>query len=96
MVGWLNIAIYATKVLREGRKVGFCNNTLWYALRDVGLRPCEKVPKPCLSQKNVQERLRFATIYKGWTIEDWKKVVFSSETKINSFSLNQEDLVLGQ
>jgi hypothetical protein len=55
-------------------------------LRDVGLRACEKIPKPCLSQRNVRKRLRFATIHKDWTVEDWKRVVFSDETKINRFN----------
>ena len=51
-------------MLREDREVGFCDNTLWSALRDVGLSACEKIPKPYLSQKNIRERLRFARIHK--------------------------------
>jgi hypothetical protein len=46
------------------REVGFCDNILRNALRDVGLRACEKIPKPYLSQRNVRERLHFAIIYK--------------------------------
>ena len=52
----------------------------------MGLRACEKISKPCLSQKNVQERFRFAMIHKDWTVEDWKRVMFSDETKINRFN----------
>jgi hypothetical protein len=33
----------------EAAKVGFCDNTLRNDLRDVGLRACEKIPKPSLS-----------------------------------------------
>ena len=55
-------------------------------MKDVGLGACEKIPKPCLSQENVQEKLRFVRIYKEWTIEDWKRVVFSDEMKINCFN----------
>ena len=86
MVGGLETAIQATKVLKEGREVGFCDNTLRSALRDARLSACEKIPKPCLSQKNVRERLRFAKIHKEWIVEDWKRVVFSDETKINRFN----------
>jgi hypothetical protein len=75
-------------VLKVDREVGFCDNTLRNALRDVGLKACEKIPKPSLSQRNVQERLRFATIHKDWTVEDWKRVVFSDETKINCFNID--------
>ena len=56
-VGGLETEVQVAKVLREGREVGFCNNTLWSALRDARLSACEKIPKPCLSQKNIQERL---------------------------------------
>ena len=52
-VGRLETAVQAAKVLREGREVGFYDNTLRSALRDARLSACEKIPKPCLSQKNV-------------------------------------------
>jgi transposase-like protein len=84
----LETTVEAAKVLRVNREVGFCDNTLRNALTDVGLGACEKIPKPCLSQRNVQERLCFATIHKDWTIEDWKRVVFSDETKINRFNVD--------
>ena len=60
-VGGLETAVHATKMLREGRDVGFSDNTLRSALIDVGLGACVKIPKPCLSQKNVRE----ATICKN-------------------------------
>ena len=84
--GGLETTIQTAKVLREGREVGFYNNILRSALRDAELSACEKIPKPYLSQKNVRERLRFARIHKEWTVEDWKRVVFSDETKINRFN----------
>jgi hypothetical protein len=64
IVGGLEMAVEVAKVLRVDREVGFCDNTLRNALRDVGLRACEKIPKPCLLQENVQEKLCFATIQK--------------------------------
>jgi transposase len=85
-IGGLETATKAAKVLRLDREVGFCDNTLRNALRNVGLRACEKISKPCLSPKNIQERFRFAMIHKDWTVEDWKRVVFSDETKINRFN----------
>jgi transposase len=69
-IGGLEMAVEAAKVLRVDMEVGFCDNTLRNALRDVGLRACEKISKPSLSQRNVQERLRFATIHKDWTVKD--------------------------
>ena len=42
-----------------------------------------KKNKPLLSQKDRKERMDFAIRDKDWTLEDWKKVVWSYETKIN-------------
>ena len=89
IVGGLETTVEATKVLRMDKEVGFCDNTLQNVLTDVGLRACEKIPKPSLSQRNVQERLRFVTIHKYWTVEDWKSMVFSDKTKINHFNANR-------
>ena len=48
-VGGLEMAVHVAKVLREGREVGFRDNTLRSALRDARLSACKKIPKPCLS-----------------------------------------------
>jgi hypothetical protein len=36
-----------------------------------------------MSAKHVKEKLEFAKMHKDWTVRDWKRVVFSDETKIN-------------
>ena len=38
---------------------------------------------PLLSAKYCKAHLDFAYAHKDWTLEDWKKVVWSDETKIN-------------
>ena len=47
-----------------------------------------KKKKPLLSQKNRKERMDFAIRYKDWTLEDWKRVVWSDVTKINFLESN--------
>jgi transposase len=42
-----------------------------------------KKKKPLLSKHHRKERLDFAIAHKDWTLEDWKRVVWSDETKIN-------------
>ena len=54
-------------------------------LHDVGLKSHEKQVKPKLSQANIKNRLDFANKCKDWTVEGWKKVIWSDETKINRF-----------
>src|SRR5579871_6648895 len=39
--------------------------------------------KPFLSKKHRRERMDFALAHQHWTLEDWKKVVWSYETKSN-------------
>jgi len=43
-----------------------------------------KKKKPLLSQKHRKERMDFSIRHKDWTMEDWKRAVWSDETKINS------------
>lgn len=42
-----------------------------------------KKKKPFLIKKQRQDQLDFAIVHKDWTVEDWKRVVWSDETKIN-------------
>ena len=41
-----------------------------------------KKKRPFLLQKHRKERMDFAIRHKDWTLEDWKRVVWSDETKI--------------
>jgi transposase len=59
--------------------------TVTNALKNNGLKSHEKQTKPMLSKKNVADRLSFANTHKDWTVEDWKNVIWSDETKINRF-----------
>jgi len=42
-----------------------------------------KKKKPFLSKRHRKARMDFALTHQYWTMEDWKKVVWSDETKIN-------------
>jgi DDE superfamily endonuclease/Transposase len=52
-------------------------------LKKAGMKAVKKVKKPLLSQRHRRERLDFALAHQHWTIEDWKTVIWSDETKIN-------------
>jgi aryl carrier-like protein len=54
-------------------------------LKATGLEAQAKMKELLLRQKNVHARLRFAEEHKKWTVEDWKHVIFTDETKINRF-----------
>jgi transposase len=48
-------------------------------------RPAKKAK---LTKKNIKDRLAFCRKYKGWTKEDWMKVMFSDESTFSQFSTN--------
>ncbi|KAG1132754.1 hypothetical protein G6F37_014113 [Rhizopus arrhizus] len=44
-----------------------------------------KAKKPLLSKQYKERRLAWAMAHKGWTTDDWRRMVFSDETKVNVF-----------
>ena len=60
-----------------------CTNTIRRALNNVGLRSINKPKKPRLILRHRRKRLEFARQYQYWTVDDWKRVIWSDETKIN-------------
>lgn len=59
--------------------------TVRRALKRIGLVASIKKKKPALSEKNVRARLKFCKEHKNWTVEDWKRVIWTDETKINRY-----------
>ena len=83
--GKLKSAVSVKKALKNdlGIEVSVC--TVKRTLYDAGLGSIKKVEKPSLSAKNIKERLEFAKAHQHWTVADWRRVIFSDETKINRF-----------
>jgi hypothetical protein len=84
-VGEVRTAVAATKLLKDELGVDVNEHTVRRALQEAGLKAAEKEKVPLLSAKNVKARLEFALAHKDWTVEDWKRVVWSDETKICRF-----------
>lgn len=62
-------------------------------LLDVGLRGCVSVKKPRLTKAHKQKRLTWAKEHKNWTPEDWNKVLWSDESKFESFGNKRRSFV---
>lgn len=60
-------------------------STVKRRLREVGLNGRVAVKKPLLRKANVKKRLKWARKHKNWTVEDWKKVLWSDESKFEVF-----------
>jgi hypothetical protein len=93
-ISWMKAQIFknrdmtAENLAKEISKINGTNvspRSVRRALYDAGLRAGRKIRKPAISQKNRKDRLAFAKSHRDWTVEDWKRVIFSDETKINRF-----------
>ena len=75
----------ATDVQRKLWNLGYelTVKTSANVLKSMNFFSAIKKKKPLLSKKHQQDRLKFAKRYKNWTVDDWRRVVFSDETKIN-------------
>ena len=60
--------------------------TVRRVLHDAGLGAIEKESKPALSRVNIKKRLDFAKRHRDWTVTDWRRVIWSDESKVNRFN----------
>ena len=52
-------------------------------LKREGLKSAVKKKKPFLSSTHRKAHLEFALEYQYWTLDDWARVIWSDETKVN-------------
>ena len=69
------------RLQQEGIQISY--QTTLNSLRRIRIDPRKKTKKPFLSKKHKQERLKWARAHQHWTVDDWRRVIFSDETKIN-------------
>ena len=75
----------ASQVLKAQYNVQVSKATVRRALRFNHHKARKIVKKPLLTKRHRDARLQFALAHKDWTLDDWKRVVWSDETKINRF-----------
>lgn len=56
--------------------------TVWRILRNAGFKKTKPTRKPGLTKAMKQARLEFCLKFQHWTLEDWKKVIWSDETSV--------------
>jgi transposase len=82
----LDNAVKVAKTLEIDHGIKVSPDTVRRAFKIAGLGSLEKKKKPMLSQKNVRKRLAWCKAHVHWTLDDWKRVIWSDETKINRFN----------
>lgn len=69
--------------LEENANVQISVETVRRRLREGGLLAMKPAKKPLLTRKMKAARLKWAKYHRSWTVEDWKNVIFSDESKFN-------------
>ena len=83
MSGQPDNAVQVANQLRNESIVDISAKSVRRTLKELGMKAVIKQKKPPLLPRHRRERMEFAQRYKEWTIDDWKEVIWSDETKIN-------------
>jgi transposase len=59
--------------------------TICCVLHRENLHSTKKIKKPLLTKAHRRARLKFALEHRNWTMQDWHRIVWYDETKINRF-----------
>jgi transposase len=81
--GKAETAVEVTRALQDVVNGSLSPETTRRYLKQAGMKAVVKKKKPALTARHKHNRLDFALAHRDWTVEDWKKVVWSDETKIN-------------
>ncbi|KAG1269945.1 hypothetical protein G6F66_013922 [Rhizopus arrhizus] len=69
------------KLMELGYSISY--KTAINVLKSMNFFSAIKVKKPLLTAKHMKRRLAWSKKYQNWTTDDWQRVVFSDETKVN-------------
>ena len=81
--GKAKTAVDATKKVNSRNTTPVSSTTVRRILKKHSFKAVTRKKKPLLGRKHRESRRKFAEKYKEWTVEDWKRVQWSDETKIN-------------
>ena len=74
----------AAKLTRSGNPVSKSTVHL-YLRRSLGVRPYKPRRIPLLTKKQVKDRINWCKKRRHWSIDDWRKVIFSDESSFELF-----------
>ena len=84
----VDTASAAASILRNTTGEAFSDQTMHTELKHLDLKSGAKHKLPMLTKKHTAARTAWAEAHAGWTLEDWKRVIWSDETKINHIGSN--------
>ena len=81
--GRVDTAVDIQRLLAADYNIKLTSQKVRNMLKVCGLKASHKVKKPLLTKRHRELRLQFAKKYRHWTVDNWKRIVFSDETKVN-------------
>ena len=81
--GKLDNAVQATQFINSTISTPVTPQTVRNVLKEAGLQSATKKKVLMLKGSHRQRRLKFAQYHESWTVEDWKRVLWTDETKVN-------------
>jgi len=88
-------AVQVTRTLQDIINQPLSAQTTRRYLKEAGMKAVVKKKRPLLTKHHRRERVDFAIQLQDWTTEDWKRVVWSDETRMDGdlyVSILDEDL----
>lgn len=76
-------AVQVRKAMNQNRDDKVCTQTIRNALRKERFVVRRLLKKPRLTPRHRRARLDWAHKHRQWTLDDWKRVLWSDETKVN-------------
>jgi len=86
-------AVQATNHINSIIPSPVSSQTVRRVLKNHSFKAVTKKKKPLLAARNKKKHLAFALKYQEWSIDDWKRVVWSDETKINRIGSDEREWV---
>jgi transposase len=81
--GSFKTAVQAQDYLSKHWNINVSTNRIRQVLKGEGLSTKKKTRRPKLSMKQIQQRMDFVHMYEHWTTADWRRVLWTDETKVN-------------
>ena len=91
--GRVDNAVQASKFINSTLSDPVSTQTICNTLKQSGFYAATKKKVPILKQAHRQKWLQFAEYHRNWTVEDFKWVLWTDETKINRIGSNRKTYV---
>lgn len=81
--GNLQNAVQAQEYLSTHLNITVSTNRVRQILKEEGMTTVRLTKGPKLTPKHIKQRMDFVHMYEDWTVDDWKLVLWTDETRIN-------------